>query len=54
MKRRVLLCLVAAFPAMLYVPLGHTQVADIDDAINKAGRQRMLSQRMAKFSLSAA
>jgi nitrate/nitrite-specific signal transduction histidine kinase len=26
----------------------HAQVVDLSDAINKAGRQRMLSQRMAK------
>jgi hypothetical protein len=30
------------------------QVADLNDAINKAGRQRMLSQRMAKFYLASA
>jgi len=29
------------------------QVTDLNDAINKAGRQRMLSQRMAKFYLAA-
>ena len=29
-------------------PLAHAQVIDLSDAINKAGRQRMLSQRMAK------
>jgi nitrate/nitrite-specific signal transduction histidine kinase len=29
------------------------QVQDLNDAINKAGRQRMLSQRMAKFYLAA-
>ena len=29
------------------------QVQDVNDAINKAGRQRMLSQRMAKFCLAA-
>ena len=27
---------------------GHAQVANLGDAINKAGRQRMLSQRMGK------
>ena len=31
----------------------HAQVSDLSDAINKAGRQRMLSQRMAKFYLAA-
>ena len=30
----------------------HAQVASINDAINKAGRQRMLSQRMAKSYLA--
>ena len=29
------------------------QLQDVNDAINKAGRQRMLSQRMAKFCLAA-
>ena len=29
------------------------QLQDVNDAINKAGRQRMLSQRMAKFYLAA-
>lgn len=31
---------------------GHSQVIDLNDAINKAGRQRMLSQRMGKAWLS--
>lgn len=35
----------AAWPA-------YTQVADLNDAINKAGRQRMLSQRMGKAWLA--
>lgn len=53
MKRRVLLCRVAAFPATLGLPLlAQAQVTDINDAINKAGRQRMLSQRMAKAYLA--
>lgn len=30
----------------------HSQVADMNDAINKAGRQRMLSQRMSKAYLA--
>jgi hypothetical protein len=29
------------------------QLQDVNDAINKAGRQRMLSQRMAKFYLAS-
>ena len=33
------------------VLVSHAQVADLSDAINKAGRQRMLSQRMAKAYL---
>lgn len=49
MKRRDLLTLAAA------VPLGvRAQVTDLPDAINKAGRQRMLSQRMAKFGYALA
>ena len=49
MKRRSLIVLVGA--ASLGVC---AQVVDLNDAINKAGRQRMLSQRMAKFFFSAA
>lgn len=41
------LALVAARPA-------HAQVANLNDAINKAGRQRMLSQRMGKAWLALA
>ena len=43
LQRRVFcgLALTALLPA-------HAQVAGLGDAINKAGRQRMLSQRMAK------
>ncbi len=36
------------------VPPASAQVRDINDAINKAGRQRMLSQRMAKAYLALA
>lgn len=43
MKRRDLLILSTALPL-----LAQAQVSDLSDAINKAGRQRMLSQRMAK------
>ena len=47
MQRRDLLILAAA------APLGvRAQVTDLSDAINKAGRQRMLSQRMAKAWLA--
>ncbi|MCJ0762503.1 type IV pili methyl-accepting chemotaxis transducer N-terminal domain-containing protein [Variovorax terrae] len=47
MKRRTLL--IASACAAL--PLA-AQVADVNDAINKAGRQRMLSQRMGKAYLA--
>ena len=33
---------------LAFTPLAYGQVTDLSDAINKAGRQRMLSQRMAK------
>ena len=47
MQRRHLLLLAAA------IPLGvNAQVSDLADAINKAGRQRMLSQRMGKAWLA--
>lgn len=47
MQRRHFLLLAGA------VPLGlHAQVASLPDAINKAGRQRMLSQRMGKAWLA--
>jgi nitrate/nitrite-specific signal transduction histidine kinase len=48
MKRRDLLILSTALPL-----LAQAQVSDLSDAINKAGRQRMLSQRMAKFYYAA-
>ncbi len=47
MKRRELLLLAAAAPFA-----AQAQVIDLNDAINKAGRQRMLSQRMAKAWLA--
>lgn len=47
MQRRDLLILAAAAPLGL-----RAQVVDIADAINKAGRQRMLSQRMGKAWLA--
>lgn len=47
MQRRHFLAIAGA------VPLGlHAQVNDLPDAINKAGRQRMLSQRMGKAWLA--
>lgn len=49
MKRRTLLTtLVASGAAGLLPTAAFSQVASINDAINKAGRQRMLSQRAAK------
>jgi nitrate/nitrite-specific signal transduction histidine kinase len=48
-NRRTFISL-AASSALL--PYAHAQVSDLNDAINKAGRQRMLSQRMAKAYLS--
>ena len=38
--------------ALTSVGAAQAQVADLNDAINKAGRQRMLSQRMSKAYLS--
>ena len=49
MKRRDLLILGGAVGIGLQA---RAQVADLNDAINKAGRQRMLSQRMAKAWLA--
>jgi nitrate/nitrite-specific signal transduction histidine kinase len=46
MKRRAVLS--SMVPLALCPTLAIPQVRDINDAINKAGRQRMLSQRMAK------
>ena len=37
--------------AALVLPV-HAQVSDLNDAINKAGRQRMLSQRVGKAYLA--
>ena len=52
MKRRKLMGAVVGAAALApvltpFVPV-HAQVTDLNDAINKAGRQRMLSQRLAK------
>ena len=60
MQRRTLLTsagYTTAWGALgLLVPAGKAQaeVADLNDAINKAGRQRMLSQRLAKYSYASA
>jgi len=48
LKRRTLLIAAAGLP-MAYA---HAQVSDLGDAINKAGRQRMLCQRMGKAWLA--
>jgi nitrate/nitrite-specific signal transduction histidine kinase len=48
MKRRHFLDAMAVTASLGFVPALHAQVKDLNDAINKAGRQRMLSQRMAK------
>lgn len=50
--RRRFVAAVAASPLLLGRMRAYAQVADLNDAINKAGRQRMLSQRMAKAWLS--
>jgi hypothetical protein len=47
MKRRIFIASAAVFGLA-----AHSQVADINDAVNKAGRQRMLSQRMSKAYLA--
>ena len=47
MKRRIFIVSAAVFSLA-----AHSQVADINDAVNKAGRQRMLSQRMSKAYLA--
>ena len=39
-------------PALLWPTGAHAQITQINEAINKAGRQRMLSQRMAKAWLA--
>lgn len=48
MKRRSLLCAGALAPVLTPIFPAQAQVTDLNDAINKAGRQRMLSQRLAK------
>ncbi|MFN4120844.1 type IV pili methyl-accepting chemotaxis transducer N-terminal domain-containing protein [Acidovorax sp.] len=63
MDRRTLLTRASYGTAAACIPLGlvaslptsaHAQVTDLNDAINKAGRQRMLSQRMGKAWLALA
>ena len=49
MKRRNFIAASIASPGLALLPAAaFAQVVDLNDAINKAGRQRMLSQRMAK------
>ncbi|MEO8807005.1 MAG: type IV pili methyl-accepting chemotaxis transducer N-terminal domain-containing protein [Burkholderiaceae bacterium] len=49
MKRRYFTAVAALGGAAALLPAAsQAQVTDLNDAINKAGRQRMLSQRMAK------
>ena len=53
MQRRSFMPLMVAGAVTLMRPMSaHAQVLDINDVINKAGRQRMLSQRMAKAYLA--
>ena len=52
MQRRPVLTALAAFAGLASAPMLLAQVRDVNDAINKAGRQRMLSQRMAKCYLA--
>ena len=52
MNRRIFLSSgMLAACSLIGVPPAHAQIANINDAINKSGRQRMLSQRMAKAYL---
>ena len=48
LKRRVFISAAIGLPLLSV----HAQVSDLSDAINKAGRQRMLSQRMGKAWLA--
>jgi Type IV pili methyl-accepting chemotaxis transducer N-term len=52
MQRRPFLTAMTALTGLAAAPLLLAQVKDVNDAINKAGRQRMLSQRMAKCYLA--
>jgi Type IV pili methyl-accepting chemotaxis transducer N-term len=52
-RRRHFAAATALGSAVALLPAAsHAQVTDLNDAINKAGRQRMLSQRMAKSYLA--
>jgi len=51
MQRRTLMSVATAGALSLALP-ARAQVVDLSDAINKAGRQRMLSQRMGKAWLA--
>lgn len=51
-SRRAWSAALVAGPLLLGRLPARAQVADLNDAINKAGRQRMLSQRMAKAWMS--
>lgn len=52
MDRRQFLTHMTALAGLASAPVLLAQVKDVNDAINKAGRQRMLSQRMAKCYLA--
>jgi Type IV pili methyl-accepting chemotaxis transducer N-term len=52
MKRRTYLSLAVAGACALGLPPARAQVVNLNDAINKAGRQRMLSQRLGKAWLA--
>ncbi len=52
--RRSFVGLSAGVWASAHLPMAQAQITDILDAINKAGRQRMLSQRMSKAYVALA
>jgi hypothetical protein len=52
MQRRSLIAAASAVALAAALPFARAQVVDLSDAINKAGRQRMLSQRMGKAWLA--
>jgi hypothetical protein len=52
MQRRSLIAAASAVALASALPGARAQVMDLSDAINKAGRQRMLSQRMGKAWLA--
>ena len=54
MQRRTLMTAATASALGMLLPPAWAQVTDLGDAINKAGRQRMLSQRMGKAWLALA